>query len=101
MMTRAAGKEIVHAEHAVSPHPYPLIPPYFYNVFIEGANPMPLQYTFRKICLMPGMPALAGYGLHGKANSWICLTCGKDILMPLLKSSGIFFTGTIQNIRYG
>jgi len=35
------GKEIVHAEHAVSasPHPYPLIPPYFYNVFIEGANP--------------------------------------------------------------
>ena len=35
------GKEIVHGDHAGSAnsHPYPLIPPYLYHVFIEGANP--------------------------------------------------------------
>jgi len=35
------GKEIVRAEHpaTTNPHPYSLIPPYFYNAYIEGANP--------------------------------------------------------------
>jgi len=36
-----AGKEIVHTEHSTlaSPHPYPLVPPYFYHAYIEGASP--------------------------------------------------------------
>ncbi len=35
------GKEMAHADHAASanPHPYPLIPPYFYHAYIEGASP--------------------------------------------------------------
>lgn len=35
------GKEIAQAEHQehVSPHPYPLIPPYLYHAFIEGVGP--------------------------------------------------------------
>ena len=35
------GKEASQAEKlaGVSPHPYPLIPPYLYHVFIEGASP--------------------------------------------------------------
>ena len=35
------GKEGVHAHDTMNanPHPYALIPPYFYHVFIEGASP--------------------------------------------------------------
>lgn len=40
--TDAMGKEIIHADHGkeiIAQHPYPLVPPYLYRVFIEGASP--------------------------------------------------------------
>jgi azurin len=43
--SRRQGNQIQAKEHAhadtstTSPHPYPLIPPYFYHTYIEGASP--------------------------------------------------------------